>query len=44
MKVLIISNFFYPNNRIASFRINAFAKYFSEAGNTVTVEIGRAHV
>ncbi len=37
MKVLIISNFFYPNNRIASFRINAFAKYFSEAGNTVTV-------
>ena len=37
MNILIVSNFFYPNNRIASFRINAFAKYFSEAGHSVTV-------
>lgn len=37
MNILIISNFFYPYNSIASFRINAFAKYFYEAGNSVTV-------
>ena len=37
MHILIISNFFFPNNRIASFRINAFAKYFHEAGHDVTV-------
>lgn len=37
MNVLIISNFFFPNNRIGSFRINAFAKYFHEAGHEVTV-------
>ena len=37
MNILIVSNFFYPNNRIGSFRINAFAKYFSEAGHSVTV-------
>lgn len=37
MNILIVSNLFYPNNRIGSFRINAFAKYFSEAGHSVTV-------
>lgn len=37
MNILIISNYFFPNNRIASFRINAFAKYFHEAGHEVTV-------
>lgn len=37
MHILIISNFFSPNNQIASFRINAFAKYFHEAGHEVTV-------
>ncbi|MDE5731964.1 MAG: hypothetical protein K2H95_02855, partial [Bacteroidales bacterium] len=37
MNVLIISNYFYPQNLIASFRINAFAKYFHEAGHDVTV-------
>ncbi len=37
MHILIISNFFFPNNQIASFRINAFAKYFHEAGHEVTV-------
>lgn len=37
MNVLIISNYFYPKNLIASFRINAFAKYFHEAGHDVTV-------
>ncbi|KIO43317.1 MULTISPECIES: glycosyltransferase [Sanguibacteroides] len=37
MNILIISNYFFPNNRIASFRINAFAKYFHEVGYEVTV-------
>ena len=37
MKILIISSFFYPNNQIASFRIEAFAKYFQLAGHSVTV-------
>ncbi len=37
MNILIVSYYFYPNNRIASFRINAFAKYFQLAGHSVTV-------
>ena len=37
MNILIITNFFFPNNRIASFRMNAFAKYFHEAGHEVTI-------
>ena len=37
MNIFIISNYFFPNNRIASFRINAFAKYFHEVGYEVTV-------
>lgn len=37
MNILIISNFFFPNNKIASFRMNAFAKYLHEAGHEVTV-------
>lgn len=37
MNILIISNYFFPNNRIASFRMNAFAKYFHEAGHKVTI-------
>lgn len=37
MNILIVSYFFYPQNRIASFRIDAFARYFREAGHTVTV-------
>lgn len=37
MNILIVSYFFYPCNRIASFRIDAFARYFREAGHTVTV-------
>ena len=37
MNILIVSNFFIPNNCIASFRIEAFAKYFREAGHSVTV-------
>lgn len=37
MNILIISNFFFPINRIASFRMNAFAKYFHAAGHEVTV-------
>lgn len=37
MNILIISNFFFPDNRIASFRMNAFARYFREAGHEVTV-------
>lgn len=37
MKILIISNFFYPQIRIASFRIEAFAKYFHNAGFEVIV-------
>lgn len=36
MNALIVSNFFFPNYRIASFRMNAFAKYFREAGHEVT--------
>ena len=37
MNILIISNFFTPTIHIASFRIEAFAKYFSKAGHTVTI-------
>ncbi len=37
MNILIITKHFYPYNRIASFRINSFAKYFHEAGHSVTV-------
>ncbi len=37
MNILIISYYFYPNIRIASFRIDAFAKYFRQAGHNVTV-------
>lgn len=37
MDILIITNFFFPKNTIASFRMNAFAKYFHEAGHKVTV-------
>lgn len=37
MNFLIISKYFYPQNRIASFRINAFAKYIRNAGHSVTV-------
>ena len=37
MKVLIISNDFYPVNKIGALRINAFAKYFHLAGHSVTV-------
>ncbi len=34
MNILIVSNFFTPNNCVASFRIEAFAKYFREAGHS----------
>ena len=37
MNILIISKYFYPRNSIASFRINAFAKYIRNAGHSVTV-------
>ena len=37
MNILIISNSFYPKNKISSFRMNAFAKYFHEAGHDVTI-------
>lgn len=37
MDILIISNLFFPNNCIGAFRMNAFAKYFHEAGHEVTV-------
>lgn len=37
MNILIVCNYFFPDNRIASFRVNAFAKYFHEAGHKVTV-------
>lgn len=37
MNILIVSPFFSPNIQIASFRIDAFARYFREAGHTVTV-------
>ena len=37
INILIISNFFYPRIHIAAFRIEAFAKYLSKAGFTVTV-------
>lgn len=37
MKILIISNFFFPRISIASYRIDAFAKYLCEAGHLVTV-------
>ena len=37
MKILIITRYFFPQNLIAAFRLNAFAKYFSLAGHDVTV-------
>ena len=37
MNILIICYYFYPNNRIASFRLESFAKYFQQAGHKVTV-------
>ncbi|MDE5730613.1 MAG: glycosyltransferase [Alistipes sp.] len=37
MKILIISYSFSPKISIASYRIDAFAKYLSEAGHSVTV-------
>lgn len=37
MKILIITSYFYPTNCIAAFRMNAFAKYFRQAGHEVTV-------
>lgn len=37
MKILIINNWFYPSNMIAAFRMEAFAKYFQQAGHSVTV-------
>ena len=37
MRLLIISDCFYPNNVIGAFRIEAFAKYFQLAGYSVTV-------
>lgn len=37
MNILIVTNFFFPKSAIASFRMNAFAKYFHEAGHEVTV-------
>ncbi len=37
MNILIVSPFFSPNIQISSFRIDAFARYFREAGHTVTV-------
>ncbi|WP_278626042.1 glycosyl transferase [Parabacteroides gordonii] len=37
MKILIISSRFYPNNEIGAFRMEAFAKYFQQAGHSVTV-------
>ena len=37
MKILIINNRFYPINMIGAFRIEAFAKYFQQAGHSVTV-------
>lgn len=43
MNILIVTNSFFPNNRIASFRINAFAKYFHEAGHEVTVVTEDCH-
>lgn len=37
MKILILTTYFYPTNCIAAFRMNAFAKYFRQAGHEVTV-------
>ena len=37
MQILLISPFFAPENQIASHRITAFAKYWSQAGNSVQV-------
>lgn len=37
MNILIICCYFHPYNRIASFRLNAFAKYLRSAGYSVTV-------
>lgn len=37
MNILIITTVFYPTNHIGSFRMNAFAKYFRQAGHEVTV-------
>ena len=38
--ILIITNYFYPKNAIASYRMNAFAKYFRNVGFEVTVLTG----
>ena len=37
MRILVISTCFHPKNSIASYRIEAFARYFREAGHSVTV-------
>lgn len=37
MNILIVCNSFFPINRISAFRMNAFAKYFHEAGHEVTI-------
>ncbi len=37
MNILIITTVFSPINNIGSFRMNAFAKYFRQAGHRVTV-------
>lgn len=37
MKILVVSYFFSPRISIASYRIDAFAKYLCEAGHSVTV-------
>lgn len=37
MNILIVSTYFSPSVNIASFRIDAFARYFSRAGHAVSV-------
>ena len=37
MNILIITRNFYPYHSIGAFRVNSFAKYFHEAGHSVTV-------
>jgi hypothetical protein len=37
MNILLISPFYAPENQIASHRITAFAKYWAQSGNKVTV-------
>ena len=36
MNILIICYYFYPNNRIASFRLESFAKYFQQYLQSLT--------